>query len=321
MTVREKVLHALLESEKFISGEQLSVELGVSRTSVWKAIKKLKEDGFNIKAVNNKGYKMTQNPDGLVESLLTHDLTKRGFDMVRLFDTIDSTNLEAKRQAESFSGNGIFIAKEQTLGKGRRGRTWESPKGTGNYMSYLLRPEIEPMAASMLTLIAGLAVCNSMIDLYEIDVRIKWPNDIVIGGKKLCGILTEVVTAKNGEKGIIAGVGINVNQGKAAFSGELSELATSVKLESGKKIPRLPFLGSVMKYFEDQYFLFQKGEFKELIRRWKSYSSMLGRDVGLKVGNRNVKGTVLDLEDSGALVLRLDSGKTESFFGSDCRFI
>lgn len=229
MTVREKVLHALLESEKFISGEQLSVELGVSRTSVWKAIKKLKEDGFNIKAVNNKGYKMTQNPDGLVESLLTHDLTKRGFDMVRLFDTIDSTNLEAKRQAESFSGNGIFIAKEQTLGKGRRGRTWESPKGTGNYMSYLLRPEIEPMAASMLTLIAGLAVCNSMIDLYEIDVRIKWPNDIVIGGKKLCGILTELSAEIDFVNYVVVGIGINVYQKQ--FSKEIEDIATSLAIE------------------------------------------------------------------------------------------
>lgn len=229
MSVREKVLHALVESEKFISGQQLSMELGVSRTSVWKAIKKLKEDGFNIESVNNKGYKIIGNPDGLVESLLSHDLAKRGFQVVRLFDTIDSTNLEAKRQAESFSGNGLFIAKEQTLGKGRRGRIWQSPKGTGNYMSYLLRPDIEPMAASMLTLIAGLAVCKAMIDLYEIDVRIKWPNDIVINGKKLCGILTELSAEIDLVNYVVVGIGINVYQQE--FPKEIEDVATSLALE------------------------------------------------------------------------------------------
>jgi len=229
MKVREKVLHALIESDKFISGQQLSSELGVSRTSVWKAIKKLKEDGFNIESVNNKGYKMIKNPDGLVESLLIHDLTKRGFELVRLFDTIDSTNLEAKRQADSFGGKGLFISKEQTHGKGRRGRTWESPKASGNYMSYLLRPEIEPKDASMLTLLAGLAVCNAMIDLYEINVRIKWPNDIVINGKKLCGILTELSSEIDYVNYVIVGIGINVFQKQ--FPKEIEKIGTSLALE------------------------------------------------------------------------------------------
>lgn len=229
MSVREKVLHALLENNNFISGEQLSDELGVSRTSVWKAIKKLKEDGFNIESVNNKGYKMIDNPDGLVESLLQHDLLAKGYEVVKLYDSIDSTNLEAKRLADTFNGKGLFIAKEQTLGKGRRGRKWQSPKGTGNYMSYILRPDIEPQAASMLTLIAGLAVCKSMVDLYEIDVRIKWPNDIVIGGKKLCGILTELSAEIDYVNYVVVGIGINVYQ--QHFDEEIKDIATSLVLE------------------------------------------------------------------------------------------
>jgi BirA family transcriptional regulator, biotin operon repressor / biotin---[acetyl-CoA-carboxylase] ligase len=241
---------------------------------------------------------------------------------VHYFPELESTQQKAVEIFRNESRGGVFVSTNcQTSGRGRGGNSWIAPRGEALLFSFILLPGHAPTKLHLLTITTALAVCDALRSHIGLKPDLKWPNDVLCNGKKLCGILTEVVTAKNGEKGIIAGVGINVNQGKAAFSGELSEIATSVKLESGKKIPRLPFLGSVMKYFEDQYFLFQKGEFKELIRRWKSYSSMLGRDVGLKVGNRNVKGTVLDLEDSGALVLRLDSGKTESFFGSDCRFI
>jgi BirA family biotin operon repressor/biotin-[acetyl-CoA-carboxylase] ligase len=165
--------------------------------------------------------------------MLQVDLSKRGFAWVQLNDTLDSTNLEAKRQAYSFSGKGIFIAKEQTLGKGRRGRTWESPKGTGHYMSLLYRPEIEPAKASMVTLLAGLAVCNALNDLYHLEARIKWPNDIVVGKKKLCGILTEMNAEIEVVNYIVIGIGINISQ--VSFPDSIVDIATSILMEQGLK--------------------------------------------------------------------------------------
>jgi len=226
VSIKEQVLSRLIESTEFISGEQLKCELGVSRTSIWKSINKLKEEGYAIESTSNRGYRLLEKPEFLVESLLAHDMKRRGFEDVMVFETIDSTNLEAKRRATSILGKGVYIAKEQTLGKGRRGRTWQSPKGSGLYMSLLLRPTIEPQIASMITLLAGLAVCKSIQELYSIETQIKWPNDLVFEKKKLCGILTELTTEVDYVNYIVVGIGINLFQ--TEFSPDIEVMATSL---------------------------------------------------------------------------------------------
>jgi len=311
MSVREKVLDMLLESNDFVSGEYLSEQCGVTRTSVWKAIKKLKEDGFEIDSVNNKGYKILEYPDGLVESLLFHDLKEKGFEDVKLFDSIDSTNLEAKRQADSFKGNGIYIAKEQTLGKGRRGRKWESPKGTGHYMSILLRPDIEPSGASMLTLIAGLAVCKSLIDLYQIEARIKWPNDIVVHGKKLCGILTEMNSEVDYVNYVIVGIGINVYQ--QIFPDEIKGMATSISLEiedKSRDVYKHPLVLKIIDYMNTYLFDFYKS--KDLNFMKKEYESLcvnISGDIRIESKNEGYIGTGMGITETGLLIVEKENGE------------
>lgn len=228
-STKENVLEALLETSDYVSGEELSTRFGVSRTSIWKHIKKLKEEGYSITSVTNKGYSLIENPSGIVESLLNHDLSMLGIDTVRVYDTIDSTNLEAKRQASKGVKSGLFIAREQTLGKGRRGRQWVSSKDSGIYMSLLLRPNIEPRKASMLTLLAGLAVKKSIQEAYGLEARIKWPNDLVIGKRKVCGILTEMNAEIDYLNYVVIGIGINMT--KQVFSEDIQEIATSLSNE------------------------------------------------------------------------------------------
>lgn len=233
-SVKEQVLSRLIDTVEFVSGEELKNELGVSRTSIWKSINKLKEEGYQIESITNRGYRLMEKPGQLVESLLRHELKLRGFGEVNVYETIDSTNLEAKRRALLFKEKGLYVSKEQTQGKGRRGRTWQSPKGSGLYMSLLLRPEIEPTVASMVTLLAGLAVCNSIKDLYDLDTMIKWPNDLVYNKKKLCGILTEMNTEVDFVNYIVIGIGMNLFQ--TEFPSDVAAIATSLAEASNGRL-------------------------------------------------------------------------------------
>jgi BirA family biotin operon repressor/biotin-[acetyl-CoA-carboxylase] ligase len=226
--------------------------------------------------------------------------------------------------AEIFRRNlkpGIFVAANyQTKGRGRESRAWIAPRGQALQFSLVLFPGNVPSHLHLLTITSALSVCEGIRSHAGLNPEVKWPNDVLVNGKKVCGILTEMVKAPKGEQAAIVGVGLNVNQKASAFHGDLRKSATSLYLEKGELIPRLPLLAAVMKSFEDHYFLYQKGLFQKIIGRWKNYSSILGRRVTLRSGKREIQGVVVDLEDSGAIVLRLDTGKTESFLSCDCRF-
>lgn len=225
-STKERILDALMSKKDYISGEELAEAIGVSRTSVWKHINTLRKEGYEILSVTNKGYMLDANPVQLSESGVSHLLKPLGFDTVRFYDSIDSTNLEAKRQANHISGEAVFISMEQTAGKGRRGRTWVSPKNAGIYMSLLLRPSIEPREASQLTLLAALAVQESVGQAFQVDVQIKWPNDLVLDKKKVCGILTEMSAEIDYLNYVVIGIGINIE--KQQFPEDISHMATSI---------------------------------------------------------------------------------------------
>lgn len=216
---------------------------------------------------------------------------------------------------------GIFVATNfQSRGRGRGSRAWLAPRGQALLFSLVLFPGHAPSHLHLLTITSALAVCEGIRSHVNLKPEVKWPNDVLVNGKKVCGILTEMFKTRKGDQAVIVGVGLNVNQRASAFPGEIRQTATSLYLEKGGLIPRLPLLAAVMKAFEDQYFLYQRGMFQEIIKRWKNYSSILGRRVTLCSGKREIQGVVIDLEDSGAIVLRLDTGKTESFLSCDCRF-
>ena len=211
---RAETLRLLRESGENVSGQDLCEHFGISRTAVWKIMNQLKEEGYEIEAVQNKGYRLLNEPDLMTKDELesrTH--TKYVGQTVYYSHEVDSTNTWAKRLAEEGAPNGtLTTAETQTAGKGRRGRVWKSPEGTSVSMSLLLYPDLEPAKAPMLTIVMGLAVVQGVQRALGVDTRIKWPNDAVLNGKKLCGILTEMSAQIDYINYVVIGTGINVNQ-------------------------------------------------------------------------------------------------------------
>ena len=255
--VKNEILRALRASGGYVSGQELCERLGVSRTAVWKNIRALQEEGYEIEAVTNRGYHLKAVPDTIaaeeVGSLLK---TERMGREIRYFSRIGSTNQYAKKIAEEGAPDGtLIIADEQTDGRGRSGRSWVTPPKEAIAFTLLLRPTLMPDRISMVTLVMGMAVVRAVNALYDVSAGIKWPNDAVIGGKKLCGILTEMSAEIGKVHYIVIGVGINANL--TAFPEEIRQTATSLKLELGREINRAELIARVMKEFEDLYAQFE----------------------------------------------------------------
>ncbi len=260
--MKSEILRLLKESDDYISGQQICDRFQVSRTAVWKVMEQLKKEGYQIEAVRNRGYRLVESPDVLskaeIESLLPAGWAGA---QVVYFEETDSTNNQAKAAGESGASCGtLFVADRQNAGKGRRGRTWESPAGQSICMSLLLRPDIAPGNASMLTLVMGLSVAEAIREATGLMAWIKWPNDIILEesgtdiGRKVCGILTELSTEIEAINYVVIGVGINVNQ--TSFPAELADTATSLKLELGKGLRRSELIAAVLEKFEANYKVF-----------------------------------------------------------------
>lgn len=258
--MKAKILAMLRETDGYVSGQELCNQFGVSRTAVWKAINQLKAAGYQIEAAQNKGYHLKEAADVMNENEL-QSLRKTSWvgQEIYYYDTVDSTNTRAKEFAEQGAPNGtLVVADRQTAGKGRRGRSWESPSGSGIFMTIMLRPEINPNHASMLTLVTALAVAKAVSDITEEKAQIKWPNDIVMNGKKVCGILTEMSAQFDYINHIVIGIGINVHNEE--FPEEITHMASSLLLECGKRFHRAYIIEKVLEYFETYYEMFLQTE-------------------------------------------------------------
>lgn len=280
--MKSELLTALRSTKGFVSGQELCEKLGVSRTAVWKGMKKLKSEGYNIEAVSNKGYRLLKSPDIIdAEELKSIRKTAWVGNEIVYFDVTDSTNIQAKRLAEEGMPHGtLVIAGCQKSGKGRRGRGWESPKHDGIFMTLLLRPSFPPAKASMLTLVAAMAVAKAVRIKTGLFAEIKWPNDIVINGKKICGILTELNTEIDTIHYVITGIGINVSNQK--FEKEIAPVATSLMLESGKEIHRAGLIEEVLEQYEFYYNKFcQTTDLSEWKEEYNEY--LVNRNKPVKV--------------------------------------
>ena len=253
--MQEKILEMLKQEKEngYVSGQELCERLGVSRTAVWKVIRQLKEAGYVIDSVPNRGYRLCESPDALshpeVAALLRTSWL--GQKLYCLEET-DSTNIQAKRLAEEGAPEGtLVIADMQSAGKGSRGRCWESPKGTGIFMSAVFRPKLLPVKASMITLVAAYSIASELRKTYGLDVKIKWPNDIVLNRKKIVGILTEMSSEMDFIHYIVTGIGINVNMD--SFPEELADKATSLYMESGTRFQRAKLAASFLNRMEKDY--------------------------------------------------------------------
>ena len=303
--MKEEILRLLRSADGYISGQELCNRFGVSRTAVWKAINQLKEAGYEIEAQQNKGYRLKAAPDLMTEaeikSLMHTDWVAKE---VLYFDTIASTNTKAQELAEKGYPSGtLVVADKQESGKGRRGRSWVSPSGTGIFMTLMIKPDINPNNASMLTLVAALAVAKAITSVTGEKAMIKWPNDIVVNGKKVCGILTEMNAQFDYINHIVVGIGINVHN--ESFPEEISQMASSLMIEAGGKMfHRAQIIAETMSYFEQYYDTFlQTQDLSALVREYDELLVNMNKAVRVLDPKEPFDGKAMGITPKGELIV------------------
>lgn len=316
--MKTEILKFLRESNDYISGQQLCEHFQVSRTAVWKVINQLKEEGYQIEAVRNRGYHIVDCPDILSREELESQMeTAWAGKCVVYFDETDSTNNRIRNLAEEGAAHGtLAVADRQTAGKGRRGRSWESPKGKNIYMSILLRPDMEPSKAPQLTLVMAMSVAQAIREHEQMDVQIKWPNDIVLNKKKICGILTEMSTEIDYIDHVVIGIGINVND--EFIPEELQEKATSMKLEAKRSIQRSSLIATIMKHFEVNYEKFM--EKLDLSFMQEDYNAILvnfGKEVTVIGADAQWNATAKGITSTGELLVEKADGSIEEIYSGE----
>ena len=303
--MKEEILRLLRSADGYISGQELCNRFGVSRTAVWKAINQLKEAGYEIEAQQNKGYRLMAAPDLMTEAEIKSLMhTEWVAKEVLYFDTIDSTNTKAQELAEKGYPSGtLVVADKQEAGKGRRGRSWVSPSGTGIFMTLMIKPDINPNNASMLTLVAALAVAKAITSVTGEEALIKWPNDIVVNGKKVCGILTEMNAQFDYINHIVVGIGINVHN--ESFPEEISQMASSLMIEAGgKRFHRAQIIAETMSYFEQYYDTFLKTQdLSALVREYDELLVNRNKSVRVLDPKEPFDGKAMGITPKGELIV------------------
>ncbi len=297
-------------------------ELSVTRAAIWKCIEALRGDGYEIESAAAKGYRLASVPDllGEREIRLGLDTKYLGCEIHSLAE-VDSTNSYASKLAAAGAPEGtVVVSEHQTAGRGRLGRKWVSPPGVNIYVSVILRPEVPPSDAPMVTLAASVALTRA-IKAYGLPAAIKWPNDVLINGRKAAGILTEMSAEPDLVRHIVLGVGIDVNMQKGAFPKELKETATSMMMELGGRVDRAGLLRRFLSELEGAYGMFTRGEKEAVLNGWRELSCTLGRDVKVSTPSGETKGRALDLDASGGLMVELEGGRVETLTSGDVGFV
>lgn len=316
--MKTEILKLLRESGEYVSGQQLCDGFGVSRTAVWKVIDQLKKEGYQIEAVRNKGYRLTGSPDVMGQAELNSLLHTRWAGKTVVYaEEVDSTNTRAKALAEQGAPHGtLVVAGSQSAGKGRRGRSWESPAGTSIYMTILLRPEFIPVKAPMLTLVMALSTAEGIISETGLPAQIKWPNDIVVNKKKVCGILTEMNAEIDYINYVVTGAGINVNM--AGFPEEIAGTATSLYIEGGVPLKRAALAARILERYEENYETFLETE--DLSRLKDKYNRLLvncGKEVCILEPGHEYKAVASGINDTGELLVTAADGQERAIFAGE----
>lgn len=304
--MENKILNKLKNSTEYISGETLSLELNVSRSAIWKHIKTLKNKGYVIDGISNKGYKLISSPNTLFPSEIDPLLkTKEIAKTIQYYFELPSTNKTAKQLADNNNANNgtLIIAEKQTLGKGRFDRKWTSPS-SGIWMSLILKPNIPPSEASKITQIAAASVYKALLK-FGINVSIKWPNDIFINGKKLCGILTEMKCDIDRIHYLVLGIGLNVNLNAEEITDELKDIATSLKLEFNKTFSKSLILSEILNNFEPLYEKFiLENNICEVLNICRQNSNLLNQKAKLITYHKEEIVTCIGINDNGELIVK-----------------
>ncbi len=319
---KDRILNLLRSARSgFLSGEELARKTGISRTMVWKHIKSLERDGFVIQAVPSQGYRITSTPDILRERDVKQGLKTKtvGKELV-LLPKIDSTNILAMELALKGSPEGTVVAAEtQSRGKGRLGRTWISPKGN-LYLSVILRPMIPVHKAPLITMMGAVAVASAIRAICEVAAAIKWPNDILISGKKVSGLLTEMSAEQDRIRHIVLGIGVDVNMDMEALPPEVRVLSTSLAAETGKRINRTTLLQEILRSIECWYQAFLENPAK-VLREWQKLNVTLGSRIRVTGAGENLEGFAKGIDEDGRLIIRLDDGSARLVAAGDVSII
>jgi BirA family biotin operon repressor/biotin-[acetyl-CoA-carboxylase] ligase len=313
--MKEKILRELKQNQgKYVSGGKLARALKVSRTAIWKQINSLKKMGYEIEGRPKKGYRLTQSPDVITPEEIKIGLRTAFIGReLRYFQNVSSTNDVARDLAEKGAAEGLVVlAESQSMGRGRLGRSWASPAG-GIWLSVILHPDMPPSNAQLLSLAAGVGAADA-INKLGLQAKLKWPNDVMIRDKKVCGILIEIAAEVEAVNYAILGIGINANND---LPSEIQQSATTLKKELGKAIERAKFVQDLLLELEKKYLFFQRNP-SVILNRWRVLSNILGEKVQIKTQTENFTGIARDIAQNGSLLVELENGSIKQVIAGDC---
>jgi BirA family biotin operon repressor/biotin-[acetyl-CoA-carboxylase] ligase len=314
-----ELLQALREGGH-ISGEELGRRLKMTRTAIWKRVNRLRRLGYEIASSPRRGYSLVSAPDLLLPEEIEPGLHTKVFGWPIIFyHEINSTQDAAKELARQGAEEGtVVIAETQTQGKGRKGRAWSSAPGQGIQISVILRPRLKPSQSIQIPLVAGVAVAQAIAEVTPLKPRIKWPNDLMVGEKKVGGILTEMNAEIDRIDYVVLGIGLNVNTPQSLFPKEIEEIATSLAEKSGGPVSRVKLLRSFLEEFEELYEKYNTSGFESIREKWKAMSNTIGAWVELSdVDGGNMEGRILDIDSNGALLLQKRDKSIERVLAGD----
>ena len=308
-----------LRSAGYLTREELSGSSGAARADVGRLIERLRKRGYRIDEIPGEGYRLVSSPDTLDACELTAELRSAGLtNPVSAFASVDSTNDVAQSLAREGAPEGTIVAaEEQTGGRGRLGRKWHSPKGMGLWFSLVLRPDLEARQSACLSLVAAASVACALKGGCGIKASVRWPNDVVCGSKKICGILTESGLAGGKLDFVVIGIGLNVRQRARDFPQDLRASATSVAIECGRPVRRARLLADVIAAFQDRYEICVSKGFGPARKELLALSSLMGKFIRIATGKGDVEGTAVDIDETGALILRTESGHRRPIIAGD----
>ncbi|WP_268235137.1 biotin--[acetyl-CoA-carboxylase] ligase [Priestia taiwanensis] len=318
--IRTKLLQMFSEAkEGYVSGQAISNELGCSRTAVWKHIEELRKAGYEVEAVRRLGYKIIEKPDRVTANEIMLGLETEFIGRyVQYEESVDSTQKIAAQIAYEQAPEGtVVIAEEQRIGRGRMNRSWYSQKGKAVTMSLILRPKMPPQQAPQLTLLTAVSIVLALRDVTHVQADIKWPNDILMNGKKVVGILTELQAEADQINSVIIGMGINVNSVEEDFPEQVKDIATSLRIESGEKINRATLIQRIFFHMEKLYKQYLEHGFKPIKLLWESFALSVGKEITARTLSSTLKGKVLGITDEGVLQLEDNYGNVHLVYSAD----
>ena len=319
----EEILQLLRDhSSEFLSGEEISRRLKVSRTAIWKGMNRLRTQGYEIKASTRSGYRLVQSPDLLTPYEIKPILkTKWMGRMVHYFHSLDSTNSKAYQLGLNGAKEGeVVIAESQEKGRGRLGRRWFSPPFLNLYLSVILRPKILPHQASLITLMAAVATAGAIEKFSGLPPMIKWPNDILLRDRKVAGLLNEIHSEMDRIHFVILGIGVNLNMDGKMFRKEIRTVATSLKIEMGRRVSRKAFLQFLLLELEAWYSIFLKEGSSPVLKAWRERAQIKGRRVKVTFFGETLAGVAVDVDSDGALILKTEDGKRKRVVAGDVEY-